>query len=47
MDGALPELVRSFMQELGHGRISWCAARHDSGEDAHNPHAHILFKDAE
>jgi len=41
------ELVRSFMQELGHGRISWCAAHHDSGEDAHNPHAHILFKDAD
>ncbi len=41
------ELVRSFMQELGQGRISWCAAHHDSGEDAHNPHAHILFKDAD
>ncbi len=41
------ELVRSFMHELGHGRIAWCAAHHDSGEDAHNPHAHIIFKDAD
>ncbi len=41
------ELVRSFMNELGHGRIAWCAAHHDSGQDAHNPHAHIIFKDAD
>ncbi len=40
-------LVRSFMQELGQGRIAWCAAHHDSGQDAHNPHAHIIFKDAD
>jgi hypothetical protein len=25
------EAVRSFMQELGKGRIAWCAAHHDSG----------------
>src|SRR5208282_802518 len=41
------ELVGSFMHELGHGRIAWCAAHHDSGQDAHNPHAHIVFKDAD
>lgn len=41
------ELVSSFMRELGQGRIAWCAAHHDAGEDAHNPHAHILFKDAD
>ena len=41
------ELVRGFMHQLGHGRIAWCAAHHDSGEDVHNPHAHILFKDAD
>ncbi len=41
------ELVESFMRELGHGRIAWCAAHHDAGDDAHNPHAHILFKDAD
>ena len=39
--------MRSFMHELGHGRIAWCAAHHDAGEDAHNPHAHIIFKDAD
>ena len=41
------ELVESFMKQLGQGRIAWCAAHHDSGEDAHNPHAHIVFKDAD
>jgi len=41
------ELVQSFMQKLGHGRIAWCAAHHDSGKDAHNPHVHIVFKDAD
>ncbi|MGO8842831.1 MAG: MobA/MobL family protein [Methyloceanibacter sp.] len=41
------ELVRSFMRKLGHGRIAWCAAHHDAGQDAHNPHAHIIFKDAD
>ena len=41
------ELVRNFMHQLGHGRIPWCAAHHDSGQDAHNPHAHIIFKDAD
>ena len=28
------EAVSSFMKELGQGRIAWCAAHHDSGEDA-------------
>jgi hypothetical protein len=41
------EAVRSFMESLGKGRIAWCAAHHDQGEDAHNPHAHIVFKDAD
>lgn len=41
------DAVHSFMQELGQGRIAWCAAHHDSGEDSHNPHAHIVFKDAD
>jgi hypothetical protein len=41
------EAVQSFMQALGKGRIAWCAAHHDSGKDAHNPHAHIVFKDAD
>jgi hypothetical protein len=41
------EAVHTFMQKLGHGRIAWCAAYHEQGEDAHNPHAHIVFKDAD
>lgn len=41
------EAVQSFMHELGKGRVAWCAAHHDAGEDAHNPHAHIVFKDAD
>ena len=41
------ETVQTFMQELGQGRIAWCAAYHEKGEDAHNPHAHIVFKDAD
>ena len=41
------EVLRSFMQKLGHGRIAWCAAHHESGDDAHNPHAHVVFKDAD
>ena len=35
------------MHGLGQGRIAWCAAHHDAGEDAHNPHAHVVFKDAD
>ena len=41
------ELVESFMQALGKNRIAWCAAHHDKDKDAHNPHVHILFKDAD
>lgn len=41
------DVVGSFMHDLGQGRIAWCAAHHDSGEDSHNPHAHIAFKDAD
>jgi hypothetical protein len=40
-------LVAGFMRQLGQGRIAWCAAHHDAGEDAHNPHAHVVFKDAD
>ena len=41
------EVLHDFMEELGEGRISWCAAHHDTGDDAHNPHAHVVFKDAD
>ena len=38
------EAVRSYMHELGQGRIAWCAAHH---EDRDNPHTHVVFKDAD
>jgi hypothetical protein len=41
------EVIASFMDAVGQGRIAWCAAHHDQGKDAHNPHAHIVFKDAD
>ena len=41
------EVLEDFMEKLGKGRISWCAAHHDKGDDAHNPHAHVVFKDAD
>lgn len=41
------EAVHAFMQEHGQGRIAWCAAYHEKDEDTHNPHAHIVFKDAD
>lgn len=39
------ELVRDFAQELTGGRVPWYAGIHQSGEDAHNPHAHIFIRD--
>lgn len=37
---------QGFCQEITHdGRASWLAAVHDRGEDAHNPHAHIIIRD--
>jgi hypothetical protein len=41
------EALASFMEKIGQGRIAWCAAHHDAGEDAHNPHAHVVFRDAD
>lgn len=38
-------LVREFMADLTRGRVPWFAAIHQSGEDAHNPHAHIAVRD--
>jgi len=39
-------LVTAFCQEISQdGRASWLAAVHDRGEDAHNPHAHIIIRD--
>jgi hypothetical protein len=40
------ELVRDFMTELTSGRaVPWYAAIHQTGKDAHNPHAHIVVVD--
>jgi len=39
------ELVESFMGDLTGGRIPWYAAIHQTGRDAHNPHAHIAVHD--
>jgi len=39
------ELVRDTMRDLTGGRVPWYAAIHQTGRDAHNPHAHIAVVD--
>lgn len=39
--------VAGFMEKIGHGRIAWLAAFHDLGKDEHNPHCHLIFRDAD
>lgn len=39
------DLVRDFMADLGKGRVPWFAGIHQSGDDVHNPHAHIAVRD--
>ena len=39
------QLVQDFMAELTSNRISWYAAIHQTGKDAHNPHVHIAVHD--
>lgn len=42
------DVVRAFVRELEPaGRVPWIAAIHDSGEDADNPHAHLMLVDAD
>jgi hypothetical protein len=41
------EAIQRFMEKIGHGRIAWLAAFHDKGEDAHNPHCHLILRDAD
>ena len=41
------EAVAGFMEKIGQGRIAWLAAFHDKGKDEHNPHCHIIFRDAD
>lgn len=38
-------LVQAFMADLTGGRVPWYAAIHQTGPDAHNPHAHIVVRD--
>lgn len=38
-------LVREFAETLTEGRASWLAAFHDAGEDAENPHCHLVLRD--
>ena len=38
-------LVTAFAERVTHGRAAWFAAIHQSGADAHNPHAHIVIRD--
>lgn len=41
------EAIERFMDKIGHGRIAWIAAFHDKGKDEHNPHCHLIFRDAD
>lgn len=41
------EAVASFMSKIGKDRIAWFAAFHDMGKDEHNPHCHVIFRDAD
>lgn len=38
-------LVTAFAERVTQGRASWLVAIHQSGADAHNPHAHIVIRD--
>ncbi|NMQ21427.1 hypothetical protein E4P82_20790, partial [Candidatus Competibacter phosphatis] len=38
-------LVMAFAERVTQGRAAWFAAIHQSGRDAHNPHAHIVIRD--
>jgi hypothetical protein len=38
-------LVTAFAERVTQGRAAWFAAIHQSGRDAHNPHAHIVIRD--
>ncbi len=48
LDAAQREaLIRVFIRRLSGDRVPWLAAIHDTGKDAHNPHAHIVIRDRE
>lgn len=39
------ELVRDFAEQVTQGKASYFAAIHDKGEDAANPHCHLVIRD--
>jgi hypothetical protein len=39
------QAVANYCRDLTGGRCAWLAAIHDRGEDAANPHAHIVLRD--
>lgn len=39
------ELIRAFVIDVTGGRTPWLAAIHQTGDDEHNPHAHIIVRD--
>jgi hypothetical protein len=39
------QLVESFCRDMTGGKCPWLAAIHDRGDDAQNPHAHIIVRD--
>jgi len=40
------DVVRDFMSDLTKGNsVPWYAAFHDTAEDAHNPHVHVVVRD--
>lgn len=43
--GQRAALIREFAEEVTAGRASWLAAFHETGDDKHNPHVHLLIRD--
>lgn len=39
------EMVREFAEAVTVGKASWLAAFHETGEDRHNPHVHLVVRD--
>lgn len=39
------QLVQDFANDLTGGRVPWFAGIHAQGEDAHNPHCHLVIRD--
>jgi hypothetical protein len=39
------DLVKDFVRALGDGRVPVVAAIHENGDDASNPHVHVLLRD--